>query len=344
MTVELAEQPENWTEPGAYPVVAGVHRVPLPLPLSGLRAVNVYVVDGPEGPTLVDSGWAGADAGLLVEGLRLLGHELSDVVRIAVTHAHHDHYTQALAIRETYGTAVLLGRGERHSVEAMARRPDSEAPQPALLVQAGAPELACEMAIRSKKEALTDEAPWGQPDVWLEDGQALAVGGRDLEVRATPGHTRGHIVLRDAGIGALFAGDHVLPHITPSIGYEWAPEPAPLRSFLASLRLVRDLPDTLLLPAHGPVTRSVHTRIDELLDHHEERLAAALAQVRNGAETAYAVAAGLPWTQRRRRLEDLETEHAALAVLEIAAHLDVLVAAQQLVRQEVDGIRRYALA
>lgn len=344
MTVELAEQPEDWTEPGAYPVVAGVHRVPLPLPVSGLRAVNVYVIDGPEGPTLIDSGWAGADAGLLVEGLRRLGHELSDVARIAVTHAHHDHYTQALALRQTHGTPVLLGRGERHSVAAMARRPEIEAAQSALLVRAGAPELATEMAIRSKKESLEDDAPWGEPDIWLDDGQALPVGDRELEVRATPGHTRGHIVLRDTGIGALFAGDHVLPHITPSIGYEWAPEPAPLRSYLDSLRLVRDLPDTLLLPAHGPVTRSVHTRIDELLAHHEERLAAALAQVRSGAETACAVAAGLPWTRRRKRLEDLETEHAALAVLEIAAHLDVLVVAEQLVCAEVDGVRRYAVA
>ena len=66
MTAELAEQPEDWTEPGAYPLVPGVHRVPL----TGLRAVNVSVVDGPEGPTLVDSGWAGDDAGLVIEGLR----------------------------------------------------------------------------------------------------------------------------------------------------------------------------------------------------------------------------------------------------------------------------------
>ncbi|ALL79710.1 beta-lactamase (plasmid) [Pseudonocardia sp. EC080610-09] len=344
MTAVLAEQPEDWTEQGAFEVVRDVHRIPLPLPLSGLRAVNVYVIEGPAGPVLVDSGWAGADGGALVSGLRSLGHQMADIAAILVTHAHHDHYTQALELRQAHGTKVLLGRGEQPSVDAMKRRQELASPQPALLVAAGAAELAAELAVWSKEEDLADRAPWGEPNVWLDHGQFVPAGGRQLEVFATPGHTRGHIVARDAEIGALFAGDHVLPHITPSIGYERAPEPAPLRSYLDSLRLVRDLPDTVLLPAHGPVTRSVHTRVDELLTHHEERLTAALGQVRVGARTAYAVAAGLPWTRRAKRIDQLETEHASLAVLEIAAHLDVLVHARQLVCAEIEGVNHYALA
>ena len=35
-----------------------------------------------------------------------------------------------------------------------------------------------------------------------------------------PGHTSGHVVFHDAANAALFAGDHVLPRITPSIGIE----------------------------------------------------------------------------------------------------------------------------
>ncbi|MEU7812824.1 MBL fold metallo-hydrolase [Pseudonocardia sp. NPDC049154] len=237
MTVELAEQPENWTEPGAHPVLPGVHRIPLPLPLNGLRAVNVYVIEGPGGPVLIDSGWAGADGGVLEAGLRALGHGLADVAAILVTHSHHDHYTQALVVRRDHGTRVLLGRGEQHSVEAMKRRQEVGGPQSDQLVVAGAPELAAEMAVWSKEGDLADNAPWGEPDIWLDDGQQVPAGGRELEVRATPGHTRGHIVARDATLGVLFTGDHVLPHITPSIGYERAPEPAPLRSYLDSLRL-----------------------------------------------------------------------------------------------------------
>src|SRR5262249_61462225 len=90
--------------------------------------------------------------------------------------------------------------------------------------------------------------------------------GRD----SRPRPRRGHVVLRDAAAGLLFAGDHVLPHITPSIGFEAVPSPHPLQDFLSSLQLVRSLPDMRLLPAHGPVAPSAHARIDELFAHHDD--------------------------------------------------------------------------
>jgi glyoxylase-like metal-dependent hydrolase (beta-lactamase superfamily II) len=49
----------------------------------------------------------------------------------------------------------------------------------------------------------------------------------------------------------MFAGDHVLPRITPSIGFEQNAAGLPLRDYLDSLKLVRDLPDRRLLPAQG---------------------------------------------------------------------------------------------
>jgi glyoxylase-like metal-dependent hydrolase (beta-lactamase superfamily II) len=149
------------------------------------------------------------------------------------------------------------------------------------------------------------------------------------------------VVIGDSSAGLLFSGDHVLPHITPSLGLERSPQRSPLRSFLDSLRLVRNLPDALLLPAHGPVTRSVHTRVDELLAHHDERLEAVCRQVRAGADTAYAVARALPWTRRQRKLDDLGLIHQMMAVLEIDAHLDVLAVRRELIRLDADEVRRF---
>ena len=58
--VAVREPPSDrdWTEPGAHPIAHGVHRIPLPLPMDGLRAVNVYVLETDEGLVLVDAGWA----------------------------------------------------------------------------------------------------------------------------------------------------------------------------------------------------------------------------------------------------------------------------------------------
>ena len=58
MTADARAVAREWAEPGAYPVAPGVHRVPLPLPTDGLRAVNVYVIKAGDGLVLIDSGWA----------------------------------------------------------------------------------------------------------------------------------------------------------------------------------------------------------------------------------------------------------------------------------------------
>ncbi|WP_165485649.1 MBL fold metallo-hydrolase [Protofrankia symbiont of Coriaria ruscifolia] len=336
------EQPDDWTDPGAHPVTTGVYRIPLPLPLDGLRAVNVYVVPDVDGLVVVDSGWAAPSTeAALVTALGTLGYRLDDVSRVVVTHAHHDHYTQAIALRARFGTKVSIGWGERHSIHVGGEADVPAHPQIAMLLRCGAPDLAARYAQHVAREAR--DTPWGPPDSWLDDGDVVGLADRKLDVLATPGHTRGHVVLRDNANGLLFAGDHVLPHITPSLGFEWVPEPSPLRSFLQSLRLVGDLPDTLLLPAHGPVTTSVHQRVEELLAHHEARLDAVVGHVREGAETALQVASAMRWTRRERRLDELDTTGQVLAVLEIEAHLNLLVEHDQLATATgEDGVALYA--
>jgi hypothetical protein len=107
---------------------------------------------------------------------------------------------------------------------------------------------------------------------------------------------------------------------------------------------VRALPDMRLLPAHGPVTESSHRRIDELLAHHDHRLRLCLQAVEAGHETAYDVAAELPWTRHERRIPDLDVFNAALATLETAAHLDLLAAQGRVRRTDDAGTTRYASA
>ena len=101
--------------------------------------------------------------------------------------------------------------------------------------------------------------------------------------------------------------------------------PSPLRDYLTSLELVRAMPDATLLPAHGPVTASVHERIDELLAHHDVRLTLTAEAVDRGVDTGLQVARALPWTRHRRSIDDLDLFNRILAVNETVAHLRVLV-------------------
>ena len=339
----LPEQPADWTEPGAHPVAPGVHRVPVPLPHDALKAVNLYAIDDPDGVVLIDSGWAMPETEkALADGLRYLGYDLRDIAHIAVTHAHGDHYTQAVLLRQAFGSRVSIGSGERTSIEILIRADRTGfAEQFVQLRGYGAVELARKLERWADESFDRGRLEWELPDGWLDDGDEIPLMDRTLDVIATPGHTQGHVVMRDAAAGLLFAGDHILPHITPSIGFEAVVAKTPLRSYLDSLRLVKDLPDTVLLPAHGMPTPSVHRRVDELLTHHEVRLAAIYREVQRGASTAFEVAGRLRWTRRERELSELDLFNQMLAIIETGAHLDVLVLQGELTRTESDGVHTY---
>lgn len=333
----------SWDAPGVYTVAPGVHRLPLPLPDKGLHAVNVYLVEEESGPVLVDSGHATTKArAALREGLAAIGYDERAVQRCLVTHVHRDHYTQAVELRRSSGLRIGLGIRERASLAVAADETlDPLAAQLLMLRACGAAELA---ELNRDSDHGLPEGIWEEPDEWLRASDVVDLGSRRLDVLETPGHTRGHVVFRDDEAALLFAGDHVLPHITPSIGFEPVSGPLPLRDYLASLRLVRGLPDTWLLPAHGRVTRSVHARVDELLEHHAQRLSVSLAEILAGARTAYEVATRLRWTQRHRAFADFSPFNQMLAVLETQAHLDVLVDRGRLARFEDAGVLHYEAA
>jgi len=332
----------HWSDPGAYPVAPGVHRVPLPLPMDGLKAVNVYVIETADGLTCVDGGWAIAvSRALFEESLASLGHHPRDITSFLVTHSHRDHYTQAVALRTEFGRAtVSLGLGDKPTLDLIHDDVDAD-PTVARLALIGAPELA-EAWGRWVSSSAPDRDVWLPPDTWLSGPTQIPVGERTIDAVPTPGHTQGHFVYADQAAGLLFAGDHVLPTITPSVGFEPVYADLPLHDYLQSLTRVRAMPDLRLLPAHGEVTDSTHARIDELLAFHEHRLDLCLAAIAPGGSTSYDVAKLLPWTRHEKALADLDLFNAGMAAMETMVHLDLLVARGRLRRDDVDGVATYS--
>lgn len=340
----VADQPEDWTEPGAHRIAPGIYRVPLPLPLDGLGTVNAYVLESADGLVVIDPGWHGHETETaMASALHGIGYRLDDIATCLATHHHWDHYSQAYAWRGTLGCELRVGREERHSILGF-RTDAGRFPNHAqLLTSCGAPELARELSYAPVPDYEVGIS-FGAPDHWLEHGEKIQLESGEIEVISTPGHTRGHVVFHHADSRVLFSGDHILPHITPSIGFEWAPEAHPLRSYITSLGLVHGLPDAAVLPSHGPVTASSHSRVDELLRHHTDRLDEICNEVAGGASTAYAVAHALRWTRQNRRLDELPIDHQLSAVTEIHAHLDVLGALGRVSYDDQNAVRTYALS
>lgn len=340
---------DAWTKPGVEELGGGLYRIPLPLPGDALKAVNVYAIADDDGVYLVDAGMAIAGAKeQLTEALRKIGYGLGDVRNFFITHIHRDHYTLAMELKTTLRGEILIGEGEKENLRVILAAAAGNGGERGNLVRmrrGGADELVATLrkAAGENHQEPSANLPWGEPDRWLPDGTVLDLRSRTLRTIATPGHTAGHVVYHDEANAALFAGDHVLPHITPSIGFQPVVTRTALRDYMDSLRLMLTLPDTRLLPAHGPVSPSTHARVHELLEHHEIRLGQTLEAVGADGTTAFEAAKVIPWTRRQRKFSELDLMSQMLAVGETGAHLEVLALRGQLVRHTTEeGLDTYA--
>ena len=211
---------EHWTAEGAWEVAPGIHRIPLPLPMDGLKAINVYVISTDDGLVLIDGGWAIPVARELLDRcLRDIGSGFGDIRRFLVTHIHRDHYTMATVLGHELGADVALGLGEKPALDLLNdlddARPRTRSPRVLRHRGRGRPRRALEPRARADARSCPTRRWWQYPDTWLDGDHEIPVGARTLDAVHTPGHTPGHYVFADRADGLLFAGDHVLPTITP---------------------------------------------------------------------------------------------------------------------------------
>ncbi len=154
---------------------------------------NAFLLAGDE-PTLIDCGSVFGYSGLK-QGLAELGYAPRDVVRVLATHGHWDHLS---------AMAKLRAEGEARLYAHAADRP----------------------AIESGDWDRTSAFLYGvafppvQVDRCLEDGDSFKIGGADLRVYHTPGHSPGGVCFRAeiAGVKILIAGDTIYGGYHPRIG------------------------------------------------------------------------------------------------------------------------------
>lgn len=331
---------DAWTRPGVHAVGDGVHRIVCPLPGDGLQAVNVYALEDGDGVALLDTG---TDVTALEDGLRALGTSLEDVTTIVCTHSHYDHYGLAGTIRSRSGAPVLLGAGELGNLRSTLDRETFARAQQEnrrAMVEHGAQALLEEGRAPTFEQVQT-RGPWEPPDRLLADGERVELRERVLEAVLTPGHTRGHLMFRDAQAGLVFGGDHLLPHITPSLGFEYFNDGKALERFLASLAAIRGVQARWVAPGHGPVFSDLAGRVEELEAHHASRLDACLEAL-DGPATAFAVAQRLTWTRHERPFAALDVFNRMLATMETVTHLELLADRGRLRRERDGAVLRYA--
>jgi glyoxylase-like metal-dependent hydrolase (beta-lactamase superfamily II) len=269
-------------------VAPGVRRILLPLPLA-LRNVNVYLIEGERGWSIVDSGMHTPEAETeLRAGLSAAGVALADIRTAFIPHLHPDHLGMAGFLRD--GGAKLLMHGPEIERARATWSADHQLIDKtyALFERHGMPRDVDE-GMRASWVAMGARVDPFEPIHPVADGDVLDLGGRALTVVWTPGHTDHHAVLFEESSGTLLSGDHVLPRITSNVGVYPDGRPDPLGDFLSALEKMKTLKVKRVLPAHGEPFDDCAGRVDEILAHHAHRLDETMNAVGAGGRTAYEI-------------------------------------------------------
>jgi glyoxylase-like metal-dependent hydrolase (beta-lactamase superfamily II) len=121
------------------------------------------------------------------------------------------------------------------------------------------PDIALTAVPDDSFDATSWSTPAAVPTTFVDEGDVIDLGDRELEVLHTPGHTPGSICLLDARNGVLFSGDAI--YVDDRLG--WTDGAA----FAASLRRLRELSVSSVHAGHGRSFGGdeLRTRIDEVL-------------------------------------------------------------------------------
>lgn len=326
----------NVMEPKVRPVAPGIFLVHLPLPMKP-TIVNVYLVDGGDEWALIDTGMNTPDSiAAFRAALDEVGCAPEQVRKIICTHHHPDHFGTSKALKEMTGATLYLHRAEYARAQTFAPGERSQEVIDFFLTH-GIP-LHRFAHLPRQADFWAGMYVTTAPDVFIDDGDRIPVGDKEIEVVWTPGHAPGHCVMYLPNQRLMVVGDHLLPKITPHVGFVPGSDPNPLGDFLDSQRKVQGFDVDLVLPAHGGVFPDHRHRANQIIQHHQQRCDEMLDVLRPQPLTAYDIA---------RRVfafdSDSPLTYQFPATFETLAHLEYLRHAGHVAHDVNDGQTLYRI-
>ena len=129
------------------------------------------------------------------------------------------------------------------------------------------------------------------------DGEALPIPGFALTAVVTPGHTPGHLCLRDEARSLVFTGDHILPTMFAGLGLGGPTATNPLADYVAGCERVAEFDDHEVLPGHGYRFTGLGERARESAAHHLRRTAEVEGALASHPDASiWEIASQLTWT------------------------------------------------
>ena len=207
-----------------------------------LLGCNVYLVFDNNEWLLIDIGFE-ETVDEIIELIRQLDFPLSSCKTLVATHADADHI-QGLAKAKQLLKTTVTGHH-------LAAKPLEEGDRIKTYAEIAAQDIHLDM-------------PPVKVDELVDEGDVIKVGGIELEVWHTPGHTDSQLSFRMGDL--LFSGDNI--YRDGCVGVIDAHHGSNIPDFIKSLQRIRACDAKWLLPSHGPIFK----KDDALLDSTIERL------------------------------------------------------------------------
>lgn len=264
-----------------FPLAPGLGWLRMPLPFA-LDHINLWLIrderDGCEGWSAVDCGVASDATRAAWEQVFAGGMDGLGLRRVIATHCHPDHVGLSDWLCNRFQAPFWATTGEYGFARMMS------AALPGVDGTAAIPHFErhglTDPALRDRMGERRNYYPSLVPAVphaytRMQDGDRIAIGAHRWRVITGFGHSPEHAALYCEDLNVLISGDMVLPRISTNVSvFAVEPEGNPLQLYLDSLGKFQDLPtDVLVLPSHGRPFRGLHTRIEQLREHHRARLA-----------------------------------------------------------------------
>ncbi len=166
--------------------------------VEGLRLGRVYVVEGPDGLTLIDTGLSDSSP-QIGQQLQTIGHTLNEIKRILITHAHQDHFGSLAVLQERTGARTYA-----HYRDAPIIRGEIPIPRPSPQSLQGMNRL-----LASARSPLATPRR-AEVDCELHDADVLNEVAPGLRVVDLPGHSPGQVGFWLPDQRLMFCGDALM--------------------------------------------------------------------------------------------------------------------------------------
>lgn len=301
-------------------VAKNIYSFGVTLPNSPLRLINAYVIKGENRTVLFDTGFNNPQSQAeLLQGLKELDIDLKEL-EVVLTHLHSDH-TGLVHLFSEAGCKIYASQVDGNYTNDMISGNYWDSIN-SLLALYG---LQADQIDNNDNPGFLNQPSKTFEFTVLTPGDDFIIGDYQFKVLDLIGHTPGHIGFYDEASGVLLSADTVLDPITPNITFWGFDHIDILGSYVKTLQKLTQLRIDVILPTHRKIIYNADERINELIEHHNERLQEILDAMSDGETyTVRDISAVITWRIKANNWDEFPKSQKIFAAGETMAHLEHL--------------------